>query len=218
MSKLLTSQDKNIITQDWHLAFPDYSVYKPLHLIKRHGPILFGIYLKPVYGGEHYIPVFHTHSLLKEFPVISLSTPMPFLNFKGVEESISLLRHTREKEKIINKFKEQVFISTCNGISLSVVDYIYNKTIKSALYAPIQSIMEHILFHAYMSNNETLNLKINEYKIFLNNYPKVLKDNYDEKAFLAVVDNLSVSDLKNLVQSEIIKFKLESLKDKSYIE
>lgn len=218
MSKLLTLQDKNIITQDWHSAFPDYSIYKPLHLIKRHGPILFGIYLKPVYGGEHYLPMFHTHSLLREFPVISLSTPMPFLNFKGVEESISLLRHTREKEKIINKFKEQVFISACNGISLSVVDYIYNKTIKSSLYAPMQCIIEHILFHAYMSNNEVLSLKISEHKEFLNNYPKVLKYNYDEKSFLAVVDNITVSNLKVLVKSEIIKFKLESLKDKSYID
>lgn len=218
MSKTLTLEDKNIITQDWHLAFPNYNVYKPLHLIKRHGPLLLGIYLKPVYGNEHYLPVFHTHSLLRAFPVISLSTPNPFLTSKGVEESISLIRHTREKEKIINKFKEQISVSTCNDISLSVVDYIYNKTIKSSLYAPMQSIIEHILFHAYMSNNEILNLKIDEYKIFLNNYPKVLKDNYDEKAFLAVVDNINVSDLKNLVQSEIIKLKLESLKDKSYIE
>ncbi|WP_426070957.1 hypothetical protein [Janthinobacterium sp. DSP2-3-3] len=72
--KKMTATEKKTITQDWKEAIGAYEIYKPLHLLKRNGLLLTGIYLKPVYGEEYYVPVFHTHSLMTPFPVVSLAT------------------------------------------------------------------------------------------------------------------------------------------------
>jgi len=64
---------KKRITADWAAELPTLGIYKPLWLMKRHGPMLVGVCLDRTSSGDEYRPVVHVHNLLSPFPVVSLS-------------------------------------------------------------------------------------------------------------------------------------------------
>lgn len=68
-----TPKIEKSITNDWHHEFPNLSVYKPRHLLRRVGPLLIGVCLERDSGAGKYKPCFHVHFLGKEFPVVSLT-------------------------------------------------------------------------------------------------------------------------------------------------
>lgn len=72
MSKL-DAKTKRRITTDWVDATIGFQRYRPLHLLKRHGPILVGIYLKPSRDGKEYYPTSHIHNLCIASPALLLS-------------------------------------------------------------------------------------------------------------------------------------------------
>lgn len=72
-SKKLGAAEKRNITADWQREFPVLATYKPMWLLKRHGPLLVGLMLDRDSSNELYIPTFHVHNLLAPFPSISLS-------------------------------------------------------------------------------------------------------------------------------------------------
>ncbi|WP_158842944.1 hypothetical protein [Saccharothrix deserti] len=69
----LKDQRARRITADWAALFPEFSVWRPLRLLRRIGPVLQGISLERTVSAERYSPTAHVHSLAREFPVISLS-------------------------------------------------------------------------------------------------------------------------------------------------
>jgi hypothetical protein len=73
--QILTPSSKKKITADWHAAFPAFGVHKPMHLLRRTGPLLTGVLLERGAGNDSYKPIFHVHNLAHAFPVISLSMP-----------------------------------------------------------------------------------------------------------------------------------------------
>lgn len=131
MSKL-TSTEKTSITRDWQQALPFYQKYKPLHLVKRNGPVLTGIYLSPIYGGEHYCPVFHVHSLLNPFPVVSVSAGTDMLTTKGVRESISPSRHAKDFQSLLANFLSQAPLAGQGSLSVAEVRALYEKAVSAA--------------------------------------------------------------------------------------
>ncbi|HVJ26061.1 MAG TPA: hypothetical protein VM493_00920 [Vicinamibacterales bacterium] len=72
-SKKLGAAEKRNITADWQREFPVLATYKPMWLLKRHGPLLVGLMLDRDSSNELYIPTFHVHNLLAPSPSISLS-------------------------------------------------------------------------------------------------------------------------------------------------
>jgi len=72
------------VTADWHGYFPELSVYKDRWLLKRFGPIVFGLLLEKKSDPTEYYPLFHSHSLLKEHPDISLMTFTALRNKRGI--------------------------------------------------------------------------------------------------------------------------------------
>lgn len=73
--KTLTPAAKKKITADWNVAFADFGTYKPMHLLRRTGPLIMGVLLEKGANNDFYKPVFHVHNLARAFPVVSLSLP-----------------------------------------------------------------------------------------------------------------------------------------------
>lgn len=71
--KTLTRTVEKRITDDWRGEIPSLGIYKPRHLLRRVGPLLVGICLDRDSGGDKYKPIFHVHSLCKEFPCVSMT-------------------------------------------------------------------------------------------------------------------------------------------------
>lgn len=72
MTKLKPPQARTI-TADWAGLFPEFTVWQPLRLMRRIGPVLQGITLERAASGTAYQPIAHVHSLTRDFPVVSLS-------------------------------------------------------------------------------------------------------------------------------------------------
>jgi hypothetical protein len=84
--KKLTGTTRDAITNTWLEIFPTLGKHKPLHLLKRVGPLLVGVYLEPTRDAEAYVPIGHIHNLGAPFPVLSLG-------LKAVGPMISMRQH-----------------------------------------------------------------------------------------------------------------------------
>ncbi|MFD3381256.1 MULTISPECIES: hypothetical protein [unclassified Streptomyces] len=82
------------ITSDWAEVFPDFSVWRSLHLLRRIGPVVQGVILDKSTAGDQYYPTVHIHSLAQDFPVISLTLAQRLVKGAGVQESIDVGRHS----------------------------------------------------------------------------------------------------------------------------
>lgn len=76
------------ITRDWDMQLPGFDVWKPMHLLRRVGPVLQGVALERSRSGDYYFATSHVHALTREFPVISLSLGHRVLRSSGQPEQI----------------------------------------------------------------------------------------------------------------------------------
>jgi|GEM_PF-7114444 hypothetical protein len=215
--KKMTAAEKKAITQDWKVAIGAYEIYKPLHLLKRNGPLLTGIYLKPVYGGEHYVPVFHTHSLMTPFPVVSLAMPSPLLNDKGVDESISPLRHSTRFDELVERFRLQCPMAFLDTLSCATLDTLYQNAVASAHNFPIQAMTDNILLLAWCKKEASVAERIESYKRILQGWPESVTQHVEgatgwERELKTLLDP---QRLVESVTQELKKFKLSHFPDHS---
>jgi hypothetical protein len=196
-----------------------YEIYKPLHLLKRNGPLLTGIYLKPVYGEEHYVPVFHTHSLMTSFPVVSLVTPTPLLNSKGVEESISPLRHSNKFEELVERFRLQSPIAFFNTLPCTALDRIYQTAVTDGDNFPVQAMTDNILLLAWCKKDAMVVERIEYYKSVLQGWPEGATQRVGgatgwEREIKMLMDT---GGLEKSVTQELKKFKLSDFPDHALV-
>lgn len=90
--KLKTPEARRI-TADWAALFPEFTVWKPLRLLRRIGPVLQGIALERSTSGERYYPTAHVHALTRDFPVVSLSLAHYLHQPVVAKEAVDVGRH-----------------------------------------------------------------------------------------------------------------------------
>ena len=217
--KKMTAAEKKAITQDWKEVTGTYEIYKPLHLLKRNGPLLTGIYLKPVYGEEHYVPVFHTHSLMTSFPVVSLVAPTSLLNSKGVEESISPLRHSNKFEALVECFRSQCPTAFLDTIACTTLDSIYQTTVAGRDNFPVQAMTDNILLLAWCEKSAMAHERIEHYKSILQGWPEGVTQRVGGAAGWEreVKTLMAPEHLEHSVAQELKKFKLSHFPDHSLV-
>lgn len=79
---------KRRITRQWSSLFPYLTVWKPMRLVRRIGPVLQGIALERSTSGPYYFATSHLHALTRPFPVVSLSLDHRVLRESGQPEHI----------------------------------------------------------------------------------------------------------------------------------
>lgn len=203
----LTKIDKYKITRDWQSAYPNYQKYKNLQLLKRYGPLLFGIYLKPVYGEEHYVPVFFINSLLTKMNALSINVHQPLLNQKKVEDSISLLRHNKNFDNISTLFTQQVPLLSDDHVNFHSIQKYYKDFIKAESGYPIYAIMDYLLFLLWCDKKEFFEQELTYYYEFIKTFPyefqKLFRANFEK-----LPDNYSSMHVKEIIKDNVIRFKL----------
>ncbi|CAI3943119.1 unnamed protein product [Commensalibacter communis] len=218
--KRLTASEKKIITSDWKSVLKNYQNYKTLHLIKRNGPILIGVYLQPVYAGEHYVPVFHTHSLMTVAPTIGLSSLICLKGKKGANESISVLRHASEFEKLVSAFKKQVPLAFVRELYCQALDQYYQHFITIDKGYSIHVMTENILLLFWCQyDRQAIEQRINKYKSIIQQWPDAAKIRFSsEQGWEKSIHSLmSLDRLQETVQKELLKFKLDQIEDNGLI-
>jgi len=107
----LTPMLKRKITKDWQTCFPSLSIYKPMQLLKRLGPVLVGICLDRDSMNEGYFPTFHIHFLTQESSGIYLilAQRLYYIAESGwkAKIEISVLEHDNIFREAAKTFREQ---------------------------------------------------------------------------------------------------------------
>jgi hypothetical protein len=122
-SKKLGAAEKRNITADWQRAFPALAAYKPMWLLKRHGPLLVGLMLDRDSSNELYIPTFHVHNLLAPSSaiVLSLACTAPGEKQPRMARKIRVDRHEGAYLDAVEFFKKATPELDAPDLSLSRV-------------------------------------------------------------------------------------------------
>lgn len=99
------------VTSDWAAALPAFDAWKPLHLLRRIGPVVQGICLDRTTSDDGYTPTAHVHALTREFPVISLTLGQRLESSSGQPESVLFVNHESEYPAAIEALREQSILS-----------------------------------------------------------------------------------------------------------
>lgn len=120
----MTGQDVSTarrVTKDWAAAFPGFAIWRPLHLLRRIGPVVQGICLDRSTSGDGYLPTVHVHALTREFPVISLTLGQRFERPTGQPEAVLFTRHEREFQRAVDALRAQSRLSLSVPPSLETI-------------------------------------------------------------------------------------------------
>lgn len=142
---MIEKLNKNRITTDWLNLFPDFVKYKTMHLIRRNGAFLCGIYLQTHSGNWDYEVIFHIHNLMVDFPVISLSSDTFLLNHKGARDGVTPVQHKEGFSNYAERLKQRIPLLQKEIISCNeLVTYIKNAANNSIGY-PAESLRDIVL-------------------------------------------------------------------------
>jgi hypothetical protein len=132
--KKLTSSDKKRITSDWIGQFNEFSVYKPMWLMRRGGLFVQGILLDKDSTNTNYLPTEHLYNLARvEVDTIKLSVPAELKSRKGVVSRIGIVRHEDEFETIVKDFVSQAPLPMFGALRYEQVMGTYNRFLKSGM-------------------------------------------------------------------------------------
>lgn len=98
----LDAKTKRKISNDWIECFPLMSLWKPMWLLKRHGPLLVGICLDRDRTNEQYTPRAHFHSLCAPVSTILLGL-VGEVELRGVPVSIRCLHHDQQYQSVADE-------------------------------------------------------------------------------------------------------------------
>jgi hypothetical protein len=153
--KITTAQAK-AITQDWQNHFPSLGVYKPLHLLRRCGPLLVGLCLNRSSSGDIYKPTFHCHCLLRAFPTVSLSLAVQLTAPNGSDAAISTKFHEVKLPDAAAKMRVLALLPLDADFGVSAFDAACAQWLRQQLTPYWPAVMEdRVLLNAWVGNDYT---------------------------------------------------------------
>lgn len=213
-------KDKKLITKDWLNEFPDFKEYKPMHIVRRNGPFLCGIYLQTFSSGVDYEPLFHIHNLMIDFPVVSLGSPFFLLNKLGAKEIISLKTHREIFQEYANRLKAKVLLLENEYIRADdIVFYIKNYLNHSNNY-PFDSLRDIILTFFWCNRLEEVEQYIYYGKNIIAQWPDGVKKRFGgEEGWEKYIRTLmNYNQLTRTIDNQIVRYKLSALTDYGFID
>jgi hypothetical protein len=240
--KTLTTTEKRAIARDWKNALKIYDAPKTMWLLKRNGPVLTGINLSRSHGGMRYEPRFHIHTLWRRWDNLTLSCLIPLMApERNVAEAFTYLGHQTHLDEAIKRFERQCPYAFMDRLSSSVLDVILDRDIASERSWPATySFIDSVLNAVYCGNLDEAETRIKKYKKSLLSWsPDVLTHNLTQVAsgifntpyesnvghyntaddFEKILRSLMQdrSSMDKLVEDELVKFKLDKLKDHGFV-
>jgi hypothetical protein len=95
-------------------------IYKPLHLLRRVGPLLVGVLLERDSSGRTYRPTFHVQNLGRRFPTIALSLAQPLRTERtNAPEIIDVSRHEERFKDAAARLSAQAPLPFAGPVSLN---------------------------------------------------------------------------------------------------
>ncbi|MDX2678471.1 hypothetical protein [Streptomyces soliscabiei] len=208
------------VTSDWALTFSGFDVWRPMHLLRRIGPVVQGICLDRSTSGDEYTPTVHVHALTREFPVISLMLGQRLQRASGQPEGILFSRHESDFQEAARALSEQSKLPLDSPPSLeSVVREYHSASIsrqQSGLPPPVKEIEDSIFISAAVNRRDLVAEGLNLAGDLVNLWPKARLP-LDWVSSEVWLDSLTskASDsgtLSAIVDRQVIKHKLGKIR------
>lgn len=212
--KKLTPAAKKKITADWQAAFPGFGIYEPMHLLRRTGPLLSGIYLEK-YDGGSYRPIFHVHNLSRSSPNVTLSC------YRNIPyEYVQVDWHESKFPKMVKGLSERIFLPLSGPITLAEVVKGFHSYLKEPL-SPCESYVYQnlALICGWCGNSDQVATVLREAEDVMRRWPEtVLKQIGGLEQWLSttrasaanqealratVVEQISVHGVENIPATEL---------------
>lgn len=114
-ARKLTPTIKKQITSDWYEHFAHFTVYKPMWMLRRAGPIVIGVLLERDSSNNKYKPYFHIHILLRPNESITLSLYSQLKSKAGGGDWVTVRSHDKTYLDAIQRFRKEYFLP-CAGV------------------------------------------------------------------------------------------------------
>ncbi|WP_158754720.1 hypothetical protein [Streptomyces sp. NRRL F-2580] len=209
------------VTSDWVAEFPGFDAWRPMHLLRRIGPVVQGICLDRSTSGDGYTPTVHVHALTREFPVISLMLGQRLERTSGQPERILFSRHGVEFQDAARTLAEQSRLPVGSPPSLEqIVKEYHSASIarqESGLPPAVMEIEDSVLISAAAERSDLVAEGLNLASELANVWPKARLP-LDWVSSEAWLDGLAskVRDsgsLSAIVNRQVIKHKLSKIRE-----
>jgi hypothetical protein len=104
-------------------------VKRPMHLLRRVGPLLIGILLERDSTNHTYLPIFHVHNLAIESSRISLTLYHSLVLPNGAPDVLDVRNHESQFRDAARRMSEQALLPLAGDVALSQVIAAYQKFI-----------------------------------------------------------------------------------------
>lgn len=168
----LTTSLRRKITEDWARSFPGLGIYKPLHLLRRAGPIVMGIALNRNEAGTHYKPTFHVHVLLKKAPAILLNLASPLRGRNGVADLIQVKWHEAKFQEAVERMRASCLLPMEGDIHFEQVLEAFDAWLRSEKWPYWPQVLEdRLLLCAWARRSEAFALFMRDAEATLRSWP-----------------------------------------------
>ena len=176
--KKLTPTAKRKITEDWNRRFPEMGFYKPLHLLRRVGPLLIGILLERDSTNDCYLPTFHVHNLGNIFPVITLTLSEPLrTETTQAPDKIKVSQHASRFKEACKQLSYQAPLPLEGNVQLSAVIRAYKASFgKPTTHYQVELLEDTIMISSWCRDEERAVALLSEAKEVLFSWPKDILD------------------------------------------
>jgi hypothetical protein len=214
----LSAALKRQITEDWHRLFPQMSVYKPMWLARRVGPLVQGVCLDRDSGGSAYFPTTHIHNLCRPFPTISLSLAQRLLNERsGSQERISAQFHEQHYLEAAQRLTKASLLPLFGDLTMhQVLDAHrgYRELNRPDSKYPVLLFEDGILLFAWSGQPERATELLNQYIGEMHHWPATVMARYSgvsgwEKLMVETIENRK--NLQVTAESQAQKLKAADL-------
>jgi hypothetical protein len=165
---------KRRVTRDWQLAFPDLGTHKPMHLLRRVGPLLQGICLERSSGNSDYLPTTHVHDLTGRSDHLFLQLGMDLRQQSGGVDRIRLFAHGEERvAEAATRLREQALLRLSGDLMLSeVIQAIDVYVDQHDVKYPIRTYEIAIRLLAWCGQREEALNRLERYEAIMKGWPE----------------------------------------------
>ena len=149
-------------------------IYKPLHLLRRAGPLLIGIVLERDSSNLSYRPTFHVHSLTSDFSEVSLTMSQALSTVRtNAPETIDVVRHDAKHREAAERLSKQAALPLSGDLLLSTVVAAYQAYLRRPTTHYQPELYEDIaLISAWLGEAEQASRVIEEATCAIGSWPE----------------------------------------------
>lgn len=199
------------------LKFPDFTAWRPLHLLRRLGPLVQGIALDRSSSGDDYLPTAHVHALTRIFPVVSFTLAERLRSSSGVTRRIAVQDHESVIEQVADQLREQSRLSLDSPPSVVDVLDCYEKYVagqqRLGLPVGVNELEDRVLLPSVMGQSESVRAGLEFARTVTARWVTPPQGWADSGAWIANLETLAsdLATLRERVASETRRHKLGNL-------